>query len=157
MNAKKKMIIAISAFAMVILATVVAVIAVLAAQNVTVKSSLNVSYSVEDIHGSARVSYKLGSASTYTTWKIGGKASATFDGTTTDGAEFVLDSQPFSLNETNSTVIIKFEFQKSSASVENFSAQLDASVTKFKNITVEYGTTEAVEDGEITATGSKTL
>ena len=59
MNSKKKMIIAISAFAMVILAAVVAVVAVLAAQQVTVKSSFTVTYSVDDIFGFAKASYKL--------------------------------------------------------------------------------------------------
>ena len=44
MDSKKKMIISISAVAMVILAAVVAVVAVLAAQQVTIKSSVNISY-----------------------------------------------------------------------------------------------------------------
>ena len=59
MKTKRKMIIAISALAMVILAGVVAVVAVLAAQNVTVKSNLTIKYSVSDIAADVAVKYAV--------------------------------------------------------------------------------------------------
>ena len=49
MNSKKKMIISISAFALVLISTVVSIVAVLAAQNVTIKNNLTVSYQVKDV------------------------------------------------------------------------------------------------------------
>lgn len=66
MKTKRKMIIAISAFAMVILAGVVAVVAVLAASNVTVNSSLTIKYTVGNVAVDVSVGNKKASASSTT-------------------------------------------------------------------------------------------
>ena len=59
MGSKKKMLIAIGAFAMIILAVVVAVIAVLAAQQVSIKSQVNISYTADaSVKGSVSAIYK---------------------------------------------------------------------------------------------------
>ena len=58
MDSKRKMIIAISAFAMVLLATVVAVVAVLAANQVTVNSNIKISYTASSlIAGTIKTEY----------------------------------------------------------------------------------------------------
>lgn len=136
MNSKKKMIIAISAFAMVILAAVVAVVAVLAAQQVTVKSSFTVTYSVDDIFGFAKASYKLEGDSSYTEWLT----ETEFDDTLVSGP--TLTDPDINFTKSQRYVIIKFEFKKTSASVENFTAKLNYSATDTTNITVTYGTSE---------------
>lgn len=59
MDSKKKMIIAISAFAMVILAAIVAVVAVLAAQQVTIKSSINVTYTSSEVAAKVTAHYQV--------------------------------------------------------------------------------------------------
>lgn len=66
MDSKKKMIIAVSSFAMIILATVVAIVAVLAAQSVTIQSSINVSYTSSEIAGTVTASYQVKGAATPT-------------------------------------------------------------------------------------------
>ena len=59
MRTKRKMILAISAFAMLILASVVGVVAVLAAQNVTVNSKVKITYSSIEFEGTVDASYTV--------------------------------------------------------------------------------------------------
>ena len=68
MSSKKKMIIAISAFALVVVATVVSVVAVLAAQNVAINSSISVTFNAKEVFGFAKVDYKLEGDTDYTEW-----------------------------------------------------------------------------------------
>jgi hypothetical protein len=138
MNAKKKLIITACSFAMVILAAVVAIIAVLAAQNVTIKSSINITYSADDIYGSVRTSYKLEGDADYTAWG----ETITFDEQTEQNSESTLDDPKFKLTSNKSYVIIKFDFKKKNADVDNFSVELQYSSTKATNIAVTYGTDE---------------
>ncbi len=153
MSSKKKMIIAICAFALVVVATIVSVVAVLAAQRVTIKSSINISYNVEHIFGSAKVSYKQG-ADGYAAWNnAANQAVTTFDANTGDQTEFTLAAVPFSLTEAKPSVTLKFEFQKTNTSVEDFTVGLKADVTTLDNIEFKYGTSETPTDS-ITATGN---
>ena len=60
MGSKRKVIVAVSALAMVILGAVIAVVAVLAAQDVTVQSSINITYQANmDVVGSISAEYKM--------------------------------------------------------------------------------------------------
>ena len=147
MDSKKKMIIAVSSFAMVVLAAIVAVVAVLAAQSVTIKSTININYSVEDVFGSAKVSYKLEGDTQFTNWG----SVLTFDENTETGAESSLTDPGFNLTREKSYVIIKFELKKKDDTVENFSATLQYASTKAKNMTVTSGTAEDAITTEATA------
>ena len=142
MNSKKKMIVAITAVVLVVLATIVTVIAVLAAQNVTIQSTIDISYNVENVYGSARVTYKLGSDE-YKAWN-NAEGYEVSDFTNGDVDSFTLGTVPFVLTAENSSVIIKFEFQKSSSIVDNYTVGLVADITEIKNIELAYGTTEDV-------------
>ena len=143
MTGKKKLIIAISAMVLVVIAAIISVVAVLAAQQVTLNSSISVNYAVTDIYGKAKVSYKtsIGEGGTYTTWKTNdNKDEATFAGGASE--TWALATTPFTLNKTTPAVTIKFEFQKDSGA-EDFKAQLSATLTKTKgDIIVKYGETE---------------
>lgn len=60
MSTKKKFAISIATFAVVILAVVIAIVAVLAAQDVTVKSSVSITYTADaHVLGSMSASYKM--------------------------------------------------------------------------------------------------
>ena len=59
MNSKKKIVVAISAFALIIMATIVSVVAVLAAQKVTITSSVSVSYTSVEVDGAFTAHYQV--------------------------------------------------------------------------------------------------
>ena len=98
MSSKKKMIIAISSFAMIILAAVVAVVAVMAAQNVTIKSSINVTYTSSEIAGKVTASYQVQGASSATS--IG---AIEYHGTEANGTSTSLNSSKLSITSLTST------------------------------------------------------
>ena len=146
MNSKRKMIVAVGALAMVVLAAVVAIVAVLATRNITIKSNVTVSYSVDDVFGFAKASYKYEGDASYTEWL----EETEFDDTTSAGP--TLSDQSFALTKNKKYVIIKFEFKKTSTSVENFKATLGYTSTANKNVTVTTGTTENDITTDATAT-----
>ena len=96
MNSKKKIIIAVSALAMVLIASVVAVVAVLAAQQVTVQSNVQIVYTTKEIQGSISAYYQ-----------VKGDASRTQIGSTVtpDGSE--PDNTGFEHNSTSAAVSIE--------------------------------------------------
>lgn len=132
MNSKRKMIIAISALAMVILAAVVAVVAVLAAKTVTIQSSVNVTYEATDVYGQARISTKYEGDTNYTT------VLNETDVSSISAQSLTLDG----FTTAKKYVIIKFEFKKESATVENFNATLNYTSASSSNVTITSGTTE---------------
>ncbi len=85
MSSKKKMIIAICAFALVVVATIVSVVAVLAAQSVTINSTINVQYTSNEVAAKVTAHYQVANG---TRTKMGGDDNGmiTFYGTET-GAE----------------------------------------------------------------------
>lgn len=160
MSSKKKIIIAISAFALVIMAGVIAVVAVLAAQTVTVESAINLSYNVENVYGSARVTYKIitddtSDTESYVAWNNeDGAAVSTFDGA---NGTWRMATVPFSFAEGATEIIIKFEIQKSSASVEDYTATLTAKCPTLANVNVFYGSSESATTQASETTGDETI
>lgn len=169
MNAKKKMIIAISAFAMVILAAVVAVVAVLAAQNVTVKSSLNVSYTVNDVVADVDVYAAVITNNTTINWGTAKTAvfgvdgyvnadSTGFSGQTSADGETSEANTSFDEMEITKKqcVVLKFVFTNKSAS-RKFTATLGAISTTGANVNISYLKGEATKPEDIAATSSEVL
>lgn len=68
MNAKRKIIISVCAFALIVVATVVSVIAVLAAQQVTIQSSVSVTYTVVDVVADVEVYAVETNATSISSW-----------------------------------------------------------------------------------------
>ena len=115
MGSKKKMLIAIGAFAMIILAVVIAVIAVLAAQQVSIKSQVNITYVADaQVKGSVSATYK-----------------------TENGTEGDLGSAPFNGAEDNDAVkdlqgIADLKFEAGSNDYIDFTFTFVNSSTKSK-------------------------
>lgn len=149
MSSKKKMIIAISAFAMVVLAAVVAVVAVLAAQQVTVKNSIKISYTVTDVVADIEVYAVKVENGESITWGTAKKASFDINGynsTNSSGAtgtageeEANVTFNEFKLSK-NECVVLKFVFTNQSAKA--FTASLKDIDTSNKNINIYYTSTE---------------
>jgi len=134
MNSKRKMIVAISAFAMLLLATVVAVVAVLAAQQVSVTSKINISYTADaNVIGSISGTCKQNGVDT-TAVSMG---STTFDGGTT--ATGTLTEMNRTLTSTNKEVEFVFSFTNTST-VANYTATLSF-VGTVTNVTMQSKTT----------------
>lgn len=134
MDSKRKMIVAISAFAMVILATVVAIVAVLAASNVTVQSSVSVSYSVTDVVADAAVyAVKVKTNATSVDW---GTAKGTANFTIADSTEDPITMSKFDL-ASDECLVLKFVFNNNSDKA--FTATLTAP-TAAANTNIYYST-----------------
>ncbi len=116
MDSKKKMLIAIGAFAMVILAVVVAVIAVMAAQQVSIKSQVNISYTADaHVIGSVSASYKTENGTEKNLGSLpfnGGESNGTTQGLDNIGnLEFVAESNDyvdFTFTFVNISTVAKF-------------------------------------------------
>ena len=132
MNAKRKMIIAISAFAMVVLATVVAVIAVLAAQNVTIQSSINVTYTSSEVAAKVTAKYQVanGTASNI------GTGGYEFEGTESGAnATQNLTTSALTINtltSTNNYVDFIFTFTNEGSAEYTATLTLPATATNFE-------------------------
>ena len=150
MSAKKKMIIAISAFSMVLLATIIAVVAVLAAQQVTVKSSLTVNYAVSDVIADVEV-YAVKVKTNASTIDWGTAKTANFNSTgyvsggtltgTVGGNQASGTFSNFALAK-DECVVLKFVFNNNSAS-KSITATLGTISTSGKNVNLYYSATEA--------------
>ena len=131
MSSKKKMIVAISAFAMVILAAVVAVVAVLAAQQVTVQSSISVSYTSQEVAGTVTAKYQVAGG----TLTDLGDGSATFYGTETGTPTKNLTESGAvaisGLTSTNDYVEFVFTFTNTGSADYTASLTLPASAVNF--------------------------
>ena len=138
MSSKKKMIIAISAFAMVVLAAVVAVVAVLAAQNVTIKSQIGIKYTVDDVVADVAVYAKnVGTKESLTTATNLGTAQTENFGIDYTGTGEALEGFDFDNLAKDQCVVIKFEFNNNSANA--FTATLTApTITEGANIAIYY-------------------
>lgn len=152
MDSKKKMIISISAVAMVILAAIVAVVAVLAAQQVTIKSSVDVTYNATDIYGGSQVRYQVGTGAEQTLL-----SAVTFAGGDNENA--TASKNDIGLTKTNYYVTFMFDFKKDDGA-ENYYVTLTytKSATANKNVKISYGTSpDSLTDKTVAATGDTTL
>lgn len=150
MNAKRKMIIAISAFAMVILATVVAVVAVLAAQSVTIQSSINVTYSVTDVIADVEVyAVKVKTNASSITWDNSNKATYNFgDSYSGTGETLTLPTSSYTLAK-DECVVLKFVFNNNSAKA--FTATL-TKPTAVTNVNIYYAASDTGTSGILKST-----
>lgn len=140
MRTKRKMALAISAFVMLILAGVISVVAVLAAQNVAVKSNVTIKYSSVEFKGSVKAEYKVHGAAAYSL--VGAdesKSTASFTGEEDDGAEKTITGNPvINLTKSHPSVEFKFTFSKGqTADAATYVATL-GSLTPPTNFTIEY-------------------
>ena len=167
MNSKKKIIIAVSAFALVLLATIVSVVAVLAAQNVTVRNTITIQYTVVDVVADIEVyAVKVEKDATTINWGTAKKAVFGVDGfdlssstgfteygTTTDensAAETSFDKFDISKKE---CVVLKFVFKNNSAS-RAFTADLTIDGSD-SNVSIAHSSGNVVKPGDITGTNSQ--
>lgn len=128
MDSKKKMIIAISSFAMIILAAVVVVVAVLAAQNVTINSSINVTYTSSEIAGTVTAKYQVKNG---TLTDIG---SITYTGSETGSPTNNLNASEISINSLtsdNNYVDFIFTFTNTASSEYTATVTLPTTLTNF--------------------------
>lgn len=141
MSSKKKIIISLSALALVIVAAVVAVVAVLAAQSVTVQSSLSITYEATDIYGAASIDYKYEGATNWTN-KLA-ETTAVFNGGANED-QTVTDWALNGFSKTVDEVVIRFGFKKESSTVEDYTAACTYSITGADSgkVTVTSGTAE---------------
>ena len=87
MKSKKKLIVALSSFAFVLVAAVVTVTAVLAAANQAITSNVTVRYSAKQVAGTVSATYQVGSGDVLnmtTTGKADGATSITYSGNETN-------------------------------------------------------------------------
>ena len=88
MRTKRKMALAISAFVMLILAGVVSVVAVLAAQNVTLKSSVKVTFTAgANVMGAVTARYKTEKGTLVTIFNGNSASTGAFSGSETGNSE----------------------------------------------------------------------
>lgn len=126
MDSRKKMVIALSSLAVIILAGVVAIAAVLAAQNITIKSAVNVSYTANEIAGTVTAKYKVAGGSEQ---NIG---SITYDGTeegepTTDMDVITIDN----LTKNKKSIEFIFTFTNTGSSDYTATLTLPETVSNF--------------------------
>lgn len=120
MKTKRKMIIAISALAMVILAGVVAVVAVLAASSVTVNSTLKIKYTVADVEATVEVyAAKVAEDEDSIDWGTAKKAVFGIDGLIT-GSSSGLTSPVANANNASCGFDFSSDFSKTDCVVMKF-------------------------------------
>jgi len=109
MNSKKKLIISLSSFVVVLLAAVIAVVAVLAATNANVKSGVTVNFKVLDpaVVADVDTSYIIGNG---VSEPVGD--TIRIDGSEQENYEQVLEDLTFELNSENNFVIISFDISE---------------------------------------------
>ena len=136
MNAKRKMIISITALGVVLLAAIVAVVAVLAAQSVTIKSSINVSYNADKIIGTVTAQYQVKNCEATNigagSWTFYGNETGT-DATKEGSATNIV------LSETNNYVDFIFTFTNDGDAAYTATLNLPESA-KVVNLTITYVT-----------------
>ena len=138
MDSKKKIIISVSAFVVVLLATVVAVVSVLAATNVSFTSSIKVTYTVGDVVADVAVSMaKVKTTATSITW--GTPQTKDFAISYSGSGESIsFADQTLAKDE---CVVIKFVFNNNSA--KGFTATLTPpTVVANDNVNILYATSE---------------
>ena len=139
MRTKRKMALAISAFVMLILAGVVSVVAVLAAKNVTLKSSVTVTFTAgANVMGTATAYYQVGKSGSVVDI-FGGTtgAKAEFNGGETGTPEVKKEGLPsVSLDKTNNYITYTFNFTNSSK-VANYTAKLKLTGAVCENMIVK--------------------
>lgn len=137
MNSKKKIIIAVSALAMIVLASVVAVVAVLAAQRVTLNNSITVEYKVKDVVCDTSVRYAVVTDGTYD-WKTPKTADFAYNAEDQDKDEQSLAFGNVSIDKTQ-CVVLEFTFNNNGSRA--FNASLTENSSEKNNIKIYYSAT----------------
>jgi len=135
MDAKKKIIVSFSAFIFVLMATVIAVVAVLAAHKVSLSSSVNVSYEVVDVIADVEVyAVKVKNSATTISW---GTANTKNFAHNHSGNQETIALGDFPLLKDES-VVLKFVFNNNSDN------DFNATLTKPSgtNVTIYYAASE---------------
>ena len=147
MNSKRKVIVAMSAFAMLLLATVVAVVAVLAAQNVTVTSQIRVSYTSNQKAAVVTAKYQISGGTAANL----GSGSITFDGTeaSANATKSLTTSEVSITGLDSSNKYVDFIFTFTNPGSADYTATLTLPTTN-TNFTVSY--TKATGTGVSSAT-----
>ena len=138
MDAKKKIIMSVAAFAMIIVASVVAVVAVLAAQNVTITNYISVNYVVEDVYANVELSYAIGDSSLTNASTLNftpvANSPLVFNGDNTTAGTLTLPNQTIKKDK---ALFIKFKFTNNSAMATRATSKFTITNT---NMNVKYGT-----------------
>ena len=138
MDTKKKVIVSVSAFVVVLVATVVAVVSVLAASKVSFSSSINVTYVVGDVVADVAVSTaKVKTNATSITW---GTPKTKNFGIDHSGTAETIALDNYTNIGKDECVVIKFVFNNNSA--KGFTAKLPTPPTG-TNMNVFYSTSES--------------
>ena len=134
MNSKKKIIITLSALAMIVLASVITVVAVLAAQRVTLKNSITVEYKVKDVVCDTSVRYAIVTNGTYD-WKTAKNANFAYNAESTETTEQELAFGNVSIDKTQ-CVVIEFTFNNNGSRA--FRGTLNETSSEKTNIKIYY-------------------
>lgn len=115
MKSKKKLIIALSSFAFVLVAAVVTVVAVLAATTQTINSNVSVSYKAQEIAGTVSAKYQVLNEEEKDMTVDGtsaGQKTLTYDGTETnaDPAKTLIPQGDIVLTRDNNKVVFTYTF-----------------------------------------------
>ena len=158
MSSKKKLIIAVCAFSLIILASVVSIVAVLAAQKVTINSTINVTYTSQEVAGKVTAQYQIangkatnigdgsitysGSETGTPTTTLGGTSGVTITGLTSTNKyiDFIFTFTNTGSAQYTATVVLP-------TTVSNFTVShetLPTTKTSNTSFTVAGGTTTAV-------------
>ncbi len=163
MGSKKKMIIAISAFALVVIATVISVVAVLAATSVTLTTNVTVSYTVSDVVADFKVyAVKVKNNATSINWGTEKVASFGVDGYISGtGSQGTVGEDEATIGLTavdllkDECLVLKFVFENNS--VKAFTGTLNHTDTTNQNVTIAYASGSVSKPGDITGTTKSTV
>ena len=132
MNSKKKLIIAFSAFALIVISGIISVVAVLAAQNVTIKSNISVTYTSHEVAGVVTAHYQVKNG---TKTKLGGdtNGAVSFDGSETgdDATEDMTNVTITGLSSANNYIDFIFTFTNAGSAAYTATLTAPTTVTNF--------------------------
>lgn len=151
MKSKKKLIIALSSFAFVLVAAVVTVVAVLAAANQAINTNVSVVYYSKQVAGTVSATYQVGdkaAVSMTTTGKADGSKVITYEGSEKPQTDSLLPLEVielFAVESTDATVAetVTFTYTFTNNGSANYTA------------TLEYNDTGAEDDNVLTVYGSE--
>ena len=145
MKSKRKLIISMLAVMFVLLAIIATVAITFALTQQTIKTTLNISYTVEDIDGSVYATYSLGGETAYlepqadTDHISADGNSLLFKATDTENAgNLIFPNEALNLTKDNNNVVIKYTYKNTGGKHYIASMSFDADL-KYENMTVEYG------------------
>ena len=145
MRAKKKLIISMLVVSFVLLSIIATVAITFALTQQTIKTTLNIGYTVEDIDGSVYATYTLGGETSYLEPQADADHisedgnSLLFKATDTENAgNLIFPNEALNLTKDNNNVVIKYTYKNTGGKHYIASMSFDADL-KYKNMSVEYG------------------